>query len=213
MQQIIVFASGGGSNFKAIHQRMLLENWPGQIAALITNSSTCGAAVYAKENGIPVHHVSAVTDPEPFARAGRILGLCYGAHWLVLAGDMKKLPEVLVQAFENRILNIHPSLLPAFGGPGCFGIHVHEKVIERGARIAGATVHLVSEDYDEGPILWQSPVAVDPDESPESLQKKVLAIEHKIYPAVLKHLMDHGLAKDAQGRPCLRGFVGISEST
>jgi formyltetrahydrofolate-dependent phosphoribosylglycinamide formyltransferase len=205
MQKIFVFASGGGSNFKAIHQRLLSDSWNAQIAGLITNSSRCGAAEYARANGIPVFHISAMTHPDESERTSHFLDVCAGGHWLVLAGYMKKLPEALVHAFKHRILNIHPSLLPAFGGEGCYGIHVHEKAIQRGVRIAGATVHLVTEDYDEGPILWQESLVVSPDDTAESLQKRVLAIEHAIYPKVVKHLLDFGCEFDLHGRPCLRG--------
>nr|AGS54336.1 phosphoribosylglycinamide formyltransferase [uncultured bacterium contig00190] len=98
-----------------------------------------------------------------------------------MSGYMRKLPENIFEHFENKIINIHPSLLPSFGGKGCYGIHVHEKVLEAGVKITGVTVHLVNKDYDSGKIIAQTPVPVLPNDTPETLAERVLKEEHQIY--------------------------------
>nr|WP_243665078.1 phosphoribosylglycinamide formyltransferase [Rhodothermus marinus] len=105
---------------------------------------------------------------------------------VALAGYLKKIPDNVVAAYRNRILNIHPSLLPAFGGPGMYGRRVHEAVLNYGVRWTGATVHLVDEEYDHGPIVLQEPVPVLPDDTPETLAARVLEVEHRLYPEALR---------------------------
>ena len=107
---------------------------------------------------------------------------------VVLAGYIRLVPLRVVERFEGRMLNIHPALLPAFGGPGMYGVRVHQAVIESGARVSGPTVHLVGPRYDEGPIVAQWPVPVLPDDTPESLAKRVLTAEHILLPAAVEQL-------------------------
>lgn len=180
------FASGGGSNFQAIHAQIRSGALNAQAALLISNNGMCGAMEYARAEKIPVCHISAKTHPDSELRDQAILDACADLDFLVLAGYMKHLPLALVQKFSGRILNIHPSLLPAFGGAGCYGIHVHEKAVDRGVKFSGLTIHMVTEEYDEGPILWQEIVELSQGETATSLQQKILKLEHSTYWKVLK---------------------------
>jgi phosphoribosylglycinamide formyltransferase-1 len=107
-------------------------------------------------------------------------------NFIALAGYLKKIPLDLVSEYRGRMLNIHPSLLPAFGGPGMYGIKIHQAVLQRGARWTGVTIHFVDEEYDTGPIMLQKPVPVFATDTAEELAKRVLAVEHRIYPEALR---------------------------
>jgi folate-dependent phosphoribosylglycinamide formyltransferase PurN len=124
-----------------------------------------------------------------------------GADLLVLAGFLKLIPEPVVRAHRGRILNIHPALLPAFGGPGMYGRRVHEAVLQSGARISGATVHIVDEQYDHGPIVAQWPVPVLEHDDPETLAARVLEVEHRLLPEVVDAFAAGDLTTDPAGRP------------
>ena len=126
MYKIGVFASGGGSNFRKIHEKILEGELQIDVAFLLTNNSKCGGADYAREHSIPVHHISGKTHPEPQAYDQAVLEACEGVDLIVLAGFMKKLPDGLIAKFSDRIINIHPALLPSFGGHGFYGSRVHE---------------------------------------------------------------------------------------
>ncbi len=142
----------------------------------------------ARANGIPVEHISEkrFSDHEQFA-AHVLATLCrLDVNFIVLAGYMKRIPQRMTGEFRNRIINIHPALLPKFGGQGMFGIHVHEAVIAARERFSGATVHVVDEEYDRGKILLQKKVEVAPEDDAETLAGKILKIEHGLYPEALK---------------------------
>lgn len=188
MFRIGVMASGGGSNFKAIIDRIGEGDLEVQCKFLITNNAGCGAVGHAKTYGIPVYHISGKTHPD---EAEYEKALCdvldeRPVDLLILAGYMKKLPDVLVAKMPDRILNIHPSLLPKFGGKGFWGLHVHEAVLAAGEKESGPTVHLVSNEIDKGRILAQRTVPVMPDDTPASLQARVLEQEHDIYWRTIK---------------------------
>jgi phosphoribosylglycinamide formyltransferase-1 len=110
----------------------------------------------------------------------------HDVHLIALAGYLKKIPTAVVRAYRNKILNIHPALLPLFGGAGMYSHHVHEAVIASGMKVSGATVHIVDEEYDRGAIVIQKPVLVDELDTPETLAAKVLIVEHEIYPEAIK---------------------------
>ena len=110
----------------------------------------------------------------------------HGVTFVALAGYLKHVPVAVVRAFRHRMLNVHPSLLPAFGGPGFYGRRVHEAALDYGVRWSGATVHLVDEAYDTGPIVLQDVVPVRPDDTPDALAARVLAVEHRLYPEALR---------------------------
>ena len=183
MFKIGVMASGGGSNFKAIIERIGEGDLEAQCKFLITNNGTCGAVEHAKEYGIPVYHISGKTHPEQAAYEAALLEVLdkYDVDLLILAGYMKALPVCVVRRMENRILNIHPSLLPKYGGKGFWGIHVHEAVIAAHEKESDPTVHLVSEEIDQGKILAQVKVPVLESDTPEELAARVLEQEHNLY--------------------------------
>ncbi|MGA9363750.1 MAG: phosphoribosylglycinamide formyltransferase [Bacteroidota bacterium] len=193
MLNIAVFASGRGTNFEAILRAIetgKLHNL--SIAAVISNNPDAPVLTIAREHNIPVYHLSQKQFPseEKFDEAVLDVFDRYSVNFIVLAGYMKKLSTNLVRRFRNRMLNIHPALLPKFGGKGMYGMHVHEAVINSGERISGVTIHIVDEEYDHGPIVKQRTIAVDKDETPETLAMKIHGIEHQLYPEVLQLFAD-----------------------
>jgi len=186
---IAVFASGKGSNFQAILDAIKAGKIPNaRIALVISNNSTAGALEIARNNRIPALHVSRQQfgSDETFNETLLQKLKDSKVNFVVLAGYMKMLDSSIIKHFKNRIVNIHPALLPKFGGKGMYGIHVHETVIANKERMSGATVHLVDEEYDRGPIVLQRTVEVAPNDTPESLAAKVLKIEHQIYPEAVR---------------------------
>jgi phosphoribosylglycinamide formyltransferase-1 len=183
-----VFASGRGSNFDAILHAIQRGDLPARVTLLLSNKSDAGALDIARSNGIPTVHLSQRQFPDEGPFASAMLGALreHDVHLIALAGYLKKIPSEVVRVYRNRILNIHPALLPSFGGPGMFGHHVHEAVIASGVKLSGATVHIVDEEYDRGPIVIQKTVLVEEGDTPETLAAKVLRVEHEIYPQALK---------------------------
>ena len=188
MKKIAIFASGGGSNFKAIYEKIKSGDIPAEISIVVSNNPNCGAINFAVKNTLPTFIINKAQYPNPDTR-NRILKhnlLKADVNLLCLAGYMKMIPGNIVAHFENCILNIHPAILPDFGGKGFFGIKVHESVIQSNATESGATVHFVDDKYDHGPILAQEKITIKVDDTANSLAEKVLAIEHRIYPKVVK---------------------------
>ena len=188
MFKIGVMASGGGSNFKAIIERIGEGDLEAQCKFLITNNGGCGAVHHAEEYGIPVYHISGKTHPDPEAYNAAMLEVLnkYDVDLLILAGYMKALPLCMLKRLPDRILNIHPSLLPKFGGKGFWGHHVHEAVLAAHETESGPTVHLVSEEIDRGRILAQTKVPVMPDDDADTLAARVLVQEHALYWKTIK---------------------------
>ena len=188
MKKIAVFVSGGGSNFKAIHHQIIQGNILGKIVMVFSNNPNCGAIKFAEENSIPIFIINAARYPNAHTRDKFLLETCLKAEidLICLAGFMKMLPQNIVKQYEYRILNIHPGLLPEFGGKGFYGTRVHEAVINTGKRESGATVHFVDEIYDHGPIILQKKVEVMETDTPESLAARVLKLEHELFPEVVK---------------------------
>lgn len=207
VMRLAVFASGGGTNFQAILDAVDNGTLPITVALCLSNTPKAGALVRAERHGIP----TAMLDPRDFEVEAsyiealmRVLGE-HGVNFIALAGYMRKIPAAVVAAFRGRMLNIHPALLPAFGGKGLYGRRVHEAVLAYGARWSGATVHLVDEEFDTGPIVLQEPVAVLPDDTPETLAARTLRVEHRLYPQALRHF--------AEGRVTVEGrIVWIEEA-
>jgi phosphoribosylglycinamide formyltransferase-1 len=185
---IAVFASGRGSNFQSILNAIDAGILPAQVVVLISNKSDAGAMEIARARNIPAQHLSQKMFSSEDALAKAMLGVLEKRHveFIVLAGYLKKIPAQVIRQYRNRIINIHPALLPLFGGDGMYGHRVHESVLASGEKISGATVHLVDEEYDHGPIVMQKTVDIVPDETPDSLAAKVLKIEHEIFPLALK---------------------------
>ncbi len=185
---ITVFASGRGSNFQAILNAIETGFIPARINLLLSNKSDAGALDIARAKNIPTKHLSQkmFETEEKFAQSMLDVLSEYKTELIALAGYLKKIPDQVIDRYRNRIVNIHPALLPSFGGAGMYGHHVHEAVIASGVKISGATVHLVDEHYDCGPILMQKTVDVNYNDTPDSIAVKVLKIEHKIFPLAIK---------------------------
>jgi phosphoribosylglycinamide formyltransferase-1 len=185
---IAVFASGRGSNFQAILDAIREGFLPARVCAVISNNSSAGALGTARTQNIPAFHLSQKQFPSEDAFSKSLVSLLqdHGTQFIALAGYLKKLSPPVVERYRNKITNVHPALLPSFGGPGMYGHHVHETVIAAGVKVSGATVHLVDEVYDRGAIVLQKSVEVLPSDDAVSLASKVLAIEHEIYPLALK---------------------------
>lgn len=189
--KIGVLASHGGSNMQAIIDAIEADELDGAIVVIISNNSGSGAIERAKRHGLPYKHMSGKTHPGDgvLDQAIHDALVDMGADVVVLAGYMKKIGPKTLEAFRGRILNIHPALLPRHGGKGMYGIHPHESVLAAGDTESGATVHAVDEDYDHGPVLRQRRVPVLADDTPETLQQRVLAEEHVIYAEVLADIV------------------------
>ncbi len=170
----------------------LLDALAGSSQAVVTlvlsNRADTPALERARERGIAAECLDDHRDASEWLR--RLRG--HGVELIVLAGYLKLVPPGVIAEYRGRILNVHPALLPDFGGPGMYGHHVHEAVIRSGATVSGATVHLVDEDYDRGEILAQARVPVLPDDTPASLAARVLAAEHRLLPAVVLRAAEAG---------------------
>jgi phosphoribosylglycinamide formyltransferase-1 len=178
-----VFASGSGSNFQELLDRRQKNDLHVDFVLFIGNNSGAKAFERAKKNAIPSLHLAPSQFPSEETYAAKLLSVLQekNVELLVLAGYMKKLPSLIIKTFHHRIVNIHPGLLPAFGGKGMYGAHVHEAVIAYGAKISGVTVHFVDEEYDHGPIILQSTIDVLDSDDPRSLAERVLKLEHASY--------------------------------
>jgi phosphoribosylglycinamide formyltransferase-1 len=189
MLHLAVLGSGRGSNFQAILHAIEEGRLPSmRVCLAISNNSDAGILSLARLAGIPALHMSQKQFPteDAFTDALLLALRQHGADLIALAGYMKRVPSRIVREYRARILNIHPALLPKFGGQGMYGHHVHEAVIAAGDRESGATVHLVDDEYDHGPIVLQRTVPVSPDETPETLAAKVLEVEHALYPEAIR---------------------------
>ena len=175
-------ASGGGTNLQAIIDAAASGELHADVVVVISNNSTSGALRRARNAGIPGFHLSGATHPEDAARDSAILGTLqdHGVDVVVLAGYMKMLGPAVLSRYEGRVLNVHPALLPKFGGKGMYGRRVHEAVLAAGDSITGATVHVVDSEYDHGPVVAQSQVPVLPGDTVESLRARVLQREHEL---------------------------------
>lgn len=187
---IAVYISGSGSNFRAIHENIKLGYLKSKIKIVVSSNPEAGGLIYAKSEKIPVFVIQRndFIDSKKFADAQIQLLQENKIDLIVLAGYMKKLSLPLVKAYTGRIINIHPALLPEFGGKGMYGMRVHEAVIAAKAKKSGATVHFVDEIYDHGRIILQDRVEINSDDTADTLQKKVLKIEHQVYSKAIKKL-------------------------
>ncbi|KAA3661278.1 MAG: phosphoribosylglycinamide formyltransferase [Calditrichaeota bacterium] len=182
--KIAVFISGGGSNFKAIHSAIQNGDIAAEIAFVLGSTKNAGGLSYANQNEIThfVPDAEIFTDESVFAELLLQKTKEYDVKLVVLAGFLKKIPARFIHDFSGNIINIHPALLPSFGGKGMYGRHVHKAVLEYGCKISGATVHLVNSGYDTGAPIVQRSVPVLPGDTPETLAERILKIEHEILP-------------------------------
>ena len=185
---LCVLASGSGTNLKAILNAAEKRKISSKVALVISNNSGSGALRTASKHKIPSYHLSHAQFNSEKEFTGKLLSLLKKnkVDLIVLAGYMKMLSPVIIRKFKNRIINIHPALLPAFGGKGMYGIHVHEAVLSSGVKATGATVHFVDEIYDNGAVILQKEVPVKPGDDAEKLRKRVLRTEHRLYPEAIK---------------------------
>jgi formyltetrahydrofolate-dependent phosphoribosylglycinamide formyltransferase len=188
LKNLVVFASGSGSNFQSIIDAIKDGQLDARIAGFISNNNSAYSVQRAKENNIPF----LITSPADFDSQHEYERFILEqlADWnpdlLILAGYLKKIPLKIIIKYDQRILNIHPSLLPKYGGKGFYGNKVHEAVIENKEKESGCTVHVVTEEYDEGPVLGQLKVDVLASDSVADLSKKVLEQEHKLFPEIIQ---------------------------
>jgi phosphoribosylglycinamide formyltransferase-1 len=191
MKRIVLLISGRGSNMEAIVQRCAAEGWPAQVVAVISNRPQAKGLEFARANGI----ATAVVDHKQYTLRSDFdtaLAAAIDAHApdvVALAGFMRVLGTEFVEHYAGRLLNIHPSLLPAFPG-----LHTHRAAIEAGCKLAGATVHFVTAQLDHGPIVMQSAVPVRPGDDEAALAARVLATEHVIYPQSIRWFVEGQLA-------------------
>lgn len=186
--RLAILASGQGTNLQNIHQQIAAGTLPGvEIALVVSNNSASGAMQYAHQRSFPTAHVSAVRQGSQEAADAALLEHLreHRIDIIVLAGYMKKVPEAVVQEYSGRIINVHPALLPSFGGEGMYGMRVHEAVAESGARYTGATAHLVTERYDEGPIIVQESCEISSSDTPATIADKVREIEFRLLPKAI----------------------------
>ena len=206
---IAVMVSGGGTNLQAIIDGMdsgVITNT--KISLVYSNNPDAYALERAKKAGIPY----IAKSPKEFANRAdfneALLKILQDANpdLIVLAGCLVVIPECVVKAFPNKIINIHPSLIPSFCGTGYYGLKVHEKVLERGVRVSGATVHFVDEGTDTGPIILQKPVMIRQDDTPEVLQRRIMEqAEWKIMPMAID-LIANGKVKVVDHKVIIEGY-------
>ncbi len=205
--RISVLASGGGSNLQA-----LIDHFAGPAASagmvtfVASERATAGALDRARAAGIATGVLDATFDSDA------MLSLLDAAKTdvLVLAGYLKLVPEAVVRAYRGRLLNVHPALLPSFGGPGMFGLRIHEAVLEHGATLTGATVHFVDEHFDRGPIIAQWPVPVLPGDDAIRLAARVLRTEHRLFPLCVAAVASGAIVLGDDGR--VHGHLDIPVS-
>lgn len=184
---VAVFASGGGTNFQALLDHSGEQDlW--RVALLVMNREA-GAAERAREAGVPVR-VIPTRDRSEEDVARDQLDACeeHDVDVVLLAGYLRRIPDAVVDRYRGRMLNIHPALLPDFGGPGMYGRKVHEAIIASDVDTSGATVHFVNEEYDDGAILGQWQVEVRAGDTADELAERVLRVEHELYPRAVDHL-------------------------
>ncbi|KPM54714.1 phosphoribosylglycinamide formyltransferase [Frankia sp. R43] len=206
--RVAVFASHTGTNLQALHQASLVPDAAFHLSLVLSNNRESGALAYAHAHAIPAAHMSGATHPEPDQLDTAVCALLneHRIDLIVTAGYMKKIGPKTLRSFDGRIINIHPSLLPRHGGRGMYGNTVHEAVLASGDRITGPSVHIVTAEYDEGPVIAQQELAVRPDDTIESLSTRVLSAEHILLPAVVQDLAlraigGHGSGGVARQRP------------
>ncbi len=180
MLRLAVLISGGGTDLQSIIDAHKAGKIDCEMALVISNRESAYGLIRAKEAGIST---AVIKDQKELLKKLQEEKI----DFIVLAGYLAILGKELIQAYPNKIINIHPSLIPSFCGPGMYGMHVHEAVLKRGVKVSGATVHFVSEEVDGGPIIYQEAVSIADLDDAQAIQKRVLEIEHKILPMVVSY--------------------------
>ena len=190
--RVAVLASGGGTNLQALLDGLNgAQNKAARVSRVISNRSDAGALDRGRQAGVPTYALSDSTNPDEYLEA---LG---DAQLVVLAGYLKLVPSAVVSRFDWRMINIHPALLPEFGGPGMYGIKVHQAVLAAGKKESGASVHYVTEEYDRGEVIARARVPVLPGDTAERLAARVLTAEHRLLPHVVTVMSLMGLPRHA----------------
>lgn len=190
MKQIAIFASGTGSNairiMEYLSDRKEKDNAPAMVSLIVTNKSSAGVLNFASEKNIP----TLLLDKEKFYQGNGYVDelRSAGIDLIVLAGFLWKVPPALIKAFPQKIINIHPALLPKYGGKGMYGRFVHEAVIANKEKESGITIHYVDEIYDHGQIILQATCLLDENDTPETVAKKVQVLEHRHFPPTISLL-------------------------
>ncbi len=199
MKRIAVFASGGGTDFQSIIDANEKDKFC-EISCLIASKEGIGAIERAQKHGIKtaVFSKSGYPDIDELYKELTYLLNINRVDYIVLAGWLKIIPESFIKTFEDRIINIHPSLIPAFCGAGFYGLKVHKAVIDYGAKVSGCTVHFVNEVPDGGAIIAQTAVNVEDSDTPESLQARILQEEHRLLPYCVKKLCEGKIIKNGR---------------
>jgi formyltetrahydrofolate-dependent phosphoribosylglycinamide formyltransferase len=205
--RVAVLASGSGTNLQALLDHFERQHFErGRVVFVGSNRAAAGALVRAQNAGIATGVFDEHADGDAMLRMLRE----HDAEMLVLAGYLRLVPTIVVRAFHGRMLNIHPALLPAFGGTGMYGMRVHEAVIAAGATVSGATVHFVDEHYDRGAIVAQWPVPVFSSDTCETLAERVLRVEHRLLPLCVELVSTGVVTLDANGRREVAEYRGIA---
>ncbi len=183
---LAIFASGSGTNAEKIME-YFSDRSEVEVALVVSNKPNAGVLARAARHGVP----SVVIDRSTFYESEDILNVLneYGIDFVVLAGFLWLIPKYLVDAYRGRMLNIHPALLPRYGGRGMYGMRVHRAVVAAAEKETGITIHYVNERYDEGDIVFQARCPVAPEDTPERVARKVQALEHEYYPRVIDQLL------------------------
>lgn len=186
MHRIAIFASGTGTNAEKIMEYFVVRPHV-EVALVVSNRADAGVLARAAKHGVP----SLVIDKGVFCESEYMLKKLdqYGIDFVVLAGFLWLVPKYLVDAYRGRMVNVHPALLPRYGGKGMYGMRVHRAVVAAGEKETGITIHYVDECYDEGDIIFQARCSVAPTDTPEMVARKVQALEHKYYPWVIDQLL------------------------
>jgi phosphoribosylglycinamide formyltransferase-1 len=185
MKRLAILATGSGSNAEKIMEHFAHSS-KGKVVLVAANKTTAGVLARAQKFGVPT-----LTFTRPELEEGLLLEKLREAQvdWVILAGFLLRVPDALIRAFPDRMVNIHPALLPKYGGKGMYGHHVHEAVKAAGETESGITIHLVNEHYDEGKIIFQAATSLLPEDSAETIAAKVLALEHRYFAGVIESLL------------------------
>lgn len=184
MSKIAIFASGKGSNAREILQFLREKNSRVDVSVIITNKRSAGIYHVAEEYAVPIYYFS----NKEFVIGGKVMDLLkeHLVQWIVLAGFLRKVEGLVLEKFENKILNLHPSLLPKFGGKGMYGGFVHQAVIDAKEYESGISIHLVNSEFDKGKVLFQAKCEVEKGQTVEELAKKIQKLEHSFFPKVIE---------------------------
>ncbi|MCC8153346.1 MAG: phosphoribosylglycinamide formyltransferase [Tannerellaceae bacterium] len=192
MKNIAIFASGSGTNAENII-RYFINNETVNVAVVLSNNQKVGVHARVNKLGVP----SYVFTRDEFVEGTPVINKLaeYKVDFIVLAGFMNKISEALLKAFPNRIINIHPALLPKHGGKGMFGMHVHKAVVAAGEKETGITIHYINEEYDEGAVIFQAQCEVSPEDTPEDVATKIHTLEYAHFPHVIEEVIKKNIKK------------------